>query len=163
MLLFLRKCYWDFSKRSRLLTDLECGQLAENTWKTPAFQMKRKCLNILFFFNHFLKQQTQTKEITTTVFVAQTRLRVVLLSTVQEFTEAKSMIREHRFQSQQHPSMLFGIFKNILSCGIQHLTSVMKNFSLKIESSSFFPTLCDKTACNILRTRMCTYTAVTLT
>lgn len=57
---------------------------------------------------------------TTTVFVAQARLRVVLLSTVQEFTEAKSksMIREHRFQSRQHPSMLFGIFKNIQSYGI---------------------------------------------
>lgn len=88
---------------------------------------------------------------TALVLLLRPDLWVVLLSTVQEYTEVKSMIREGRFQLWQHQSMWLGALKIHGHVEVQHLTSVMRIYhSFKIQSSSLLPTICDKTACKVL-------------
>lgn len=69
-------------------------------------------------FKYTLKQtkESRTNGMTTTlVLLPRPGLWVVLLRTVQEHTEMKSMIRECRFQLRQHQSMLRDVVKNMLS------------------------------------------------
>lgn len=111
MLLFLRNSYRDFSKSTNRPV----------MWVATRERMEETGIpNQNKEFKYTLKQTK--KSLTngmnaTLVLLPRPGLQVVLLRTVQEYTEMKSMIRECRFQLRQHQSMLSDVVKNMLSCG----------------------------------------------